>query len=168
MLLAVHRENAAAHRWRLFKLHVEHTSDGYVITEFLPKVFWSGPHNTISCPAGHHIMEGRWVHNRQIVDDYARFWFRRARDPEDKKVWEKMYTFWAASSIYNHFLVSGNTSFILDLRPELEAFYESYVATHYHPQHQCMYDRVGCSDIALIALGMVIQVVISTPHVGLG
>jgi hypothetical protein len=58
-------------------------------------------------------------------------------------VWEKMYTFWAASSIYNHFLVSGNTSFILDLRPELEAFYESYLATHYHPQHECMYERVG-------------------------
>jgi hypothetical protein len=33
-------------RWRLFKLHVEHTVDGYVITEFLPKVFWSGEPGT--------------------------------------------------------------------------------------------------------------------------
>ena len=130
------------YRWRLFKLHVEDTPDGYVITEFLPKVFWSGPHNTISCPAGHHIMEGRWVHDRRIVDDYSRFWFRRKQDPEDKKVWEKMYSFWAASSIFNHFLVSGNKTFILDLRPELEAFYASYLATHYHPQHECMY--VAC------------------------
>ena len=22
------------------------------------EVFWAGPHNTISCPAGHHIMAG--------------------------------------------------------------------------------------------------------------
>lgn len=27
------------------------------------QVFWSGPANTIVCPAGHHIMEGRWLHS---------------------------------------------------------------------------------------------------------
>ena len=45
-----------------------------MITEFLRKVFWSGPHNTIVAPAGHHIMEGRWLRDDAIIDDYARFW----------------------------------------------------------------------------------------------
>ena len=46
----------------------------WVLTEFLRKVFWSGPFNTIVAPAGHHIMEGR-LHDRSVVDDYARFKF---------------------------------------------------------------------------------------------
>ena len=48
-----------------------------VLTEFLRKVFWSGPHNTIVAPAGHHIMEGRWLRDDSIIDDYARFWRTR-------------------------------------------------------------------------------------------
>ena len=48
-----------------------------VLTEFLRKVFWSGPHNTIVAPAGHHIMEGRWLRDDTIIDDYARFWRTR-------------------------------------------------------------------------------------------
>jgi len=127
------------YRWRLFHMHVEETLDGFVITEFLHKVFWAGPHNTISCPAGHHIMEGRWVKDRRIVDEYSQFWFRRRRDPEDKKVWEKMYTFWAASSVYKHFLISGNKTFIVDLFPDLERNYASWLETHYHPVQKCMF-----------------------------
>ena len=48
-----------------------------VLTEFLRKVFWSGPHNTIVAPAGHHIMEGRWLRDDTVIDDYARFWLRQ-------------------------------------------------------------------------------------------
>lgn len=48
-----------------------------VLTEFLRKVSWSGPHNTIVAPAGHHIMEGRWLRDDSIIDDYARFWRTR-------------------------------------------------------------------------------------------
>ena len=36
--------------------------------------FCSGPHNTIVAPAGHHIMEGRWLRDETVIDDYARFW----------------------------------------------------------------------------------------------
>ena len=49
------------YRWRLFHLHLQRgprargcaESKGcMVLTEFLQKVFWSGPANTIVCPAG--------------------------------------------------------------------------------------------------------------------
>lgn len=71
------------YRWRLFHLHMARgprrngcgEQGCWVLTEFLRKVFWSGPHNTIVAPAGHHIMEGRWIYDRSVVDDYARFWF---------------------------------------------------------------------------------------------
>ena len=46
-------------RWWTFRKHIKSTDDGFVITEFLPEVGWSMKHNTINCPAGHHIYEGR-------------------------------------------------------------------------------------------------------------
>lgn len=57
-------------RWWTFRKHIKNTPDGFVITEFLPKVNWSGKHNTISCPAGHHFREGRWIRDTEYLDDY--------------------------------------------------------------------------------------------------
>ena len=34
-------------RWHTYCKHIKPTEDGYVITEFLPDVPWSGKHNTI-------------------------------------------------------------------------------------------------------------------------
>ncbi len=64
-------------RWWTYRKHIKHTTDGFVITEFLPKVGWSGKHNTINCPAGHHFYEGRWLHESRYLDDYSTFWFRK-------------------------------------------------------------------------------------------
>lgn len=44
-------------RWWTFRKHIRQTPDGFVVTEFLPPVPWSGKHNGISCPAGHHFYE---------------------------------------------------------------------------------------------------------------
>jgi hypothetical protein len=62
-------------RWWTFRKHVRQTPDGFVITEFLPDVGWGGKYNTISCAAGHHLYEGRWLRDRQYLKDYAYFWF---------------------------------------------------------------------------------------------
>ena len=80
-------------RWWTFRKHISKTPDGFVITEFLPKVSWSGKHNTISCAAGHHFREGRWIRDPKYLDDYAGFWFRKGGAP-------RRYSFWAADSIY--------------------------------------------------------------------
>lgn len=42
-------------RWWTYRKHLRDTPDGWVITEYLPKVPWSAKHNTICCPAGHHF-----------------------------------------------------------------------------------------------------------------
>ena len=48
-------------RWWTFRKHLKKTPEGYVVTEFLPKVNWSGKYNTINAPTAHHLCEGRWL-----------------------------------------------------------------------------------------------------------
>jgi len=99
-------------RWWTFRKHIKETADGFVITEFLPKVPWSGKHNTISCPAGHHFREGRWIRNPKYLDDYSVFWFRKGGSP-------RSYSFWAADSIYQRAITLGNFDRAVDLLPDL-------------------------------------------------
>ena len=67
-------ETAFYYRWRSYKKHIVETPEGFVVTEFLPKVGWAGKYNTIPAAAGHHITEGRWIHNRTYLNDYITFW----------------------------------------------------------------------------------------------
>jgi hypothetical protein len=113
-------------RWQVFHKHLKETSDGFVVTEFLPPVGWAGKYNTISCAAGHHFREGRWLHDPRYLDDYARFWFRKGGEP-------RRYSFWAADSVFAHYLVSGDTALLKDLLPDLIRNYQSWEKTHRDP-----------------------------------
>jgi glycogen debranching enzyme len=90
-----------------------------VISEFLPEVPWAGKYNTISCAAAFHFYEGRWLHDQNFLDDYARFWFRGSGNP-------RLYSFWVADALYNRFLVTGDTTLIKDLLPDLISNYEGW------------------------------------------
>lgn len=113
-------------RWWTFRKHIKETPDGFVITEFLPKVSWSGKHNTISCPAGHHFREGRWIRETKYLDDYAVFWFRKGGAP-------RRYSFWAADSIYQRAITLGNFDQAIDLLPDLVSNYEAWEKTRLDP-----------------------------------
>ena len=106
-------------RWWTYRKHIKYTPDGYVITEFLPDVDWSGKHNTISCPAAHHYYEGRWLHNFKFLDDYSYFWFRKGGEP-------RLYSFWVADAMYNRFLVSLDSKPLFDLLPDLIENYKAW------------------------------------------
>lgn len=99
-------------RWWTFRKHLKQTPDGTVITEFLPPVPWAGKYNTISCAAGHHLYEGRWLRNPQPLDDYSRFWFRGGGDP-------RRYSFWAADALEARALVTGQDQLPRELLPDL-------------------------------------------------
>ncbi len=99
-------------RWWTFRKHLRQTEDGWVITEFLPQVGWSGRHNTISCPAGHQFREARWLHSRKFLDDYAMFWFRKGGDI-------RSYSFWVADSVLEYSKVSGDFSLASELLPDM-------------------------------------------------
>ena len=106
-------------RWWTFRKHLKQTPDGFVVTEFLPKVSWSGKHNTISCPAGHRYYEGRWLHDAKYLDDYSVFWFRKGGEP-------RRYSFWAADAMWARHMVCPNKALLADLLPDLVANYQAW------------------------------------------
>ncbi|MGB0766695.1 MAG: MGH1-like glycoside hydrolase domain-containing protein [Phycisphaeraceae bacterium] len=107
-------------RWWTYRKHIKKTDSGYVVTEFLPKVSWSGKHNTIVCPVGHQFYEGRWLHNPVYLDDYAVFWMREA----GRGV--RSYSNWLVDSLYARHLVSPNEKLLVDLLPDLVKHYETW------------------------------------------
>ena len=113
-------------RWWTFRKHISKTTDGFVITEFLPKVNWSGKHNTISCAAGHHFREGRWIRDPRYLDEYAGFWFRKGGAP-------RRYSFWAADFIYQRAVVLGDFTQAVDLLPDLVGNYEEWEKSRLEP-----------------------------------
>lgn len=113
-------------RWWTYRKHLKRTPDGLVITEFLPAVPWAGKHNTISCPAGHHFYEGRWLRDPALLDDYARFWFRGGGEP-------RRYSFWAADALWARHLVHPNETLLTDLLEDLVANYTAWENSHLGP-----------------------------------
>tara|TARA_B100001142_G_scaffold322658_1_gene371349 strand:- start:596 stop:2248 length:1653 start_codon:yes stop_codon:yes gene_type:complete len=79
-------------RWWTYRKHIKNTDDGFVITEFLPQVFWSMKHNTINCPAAHHIYEGRWLKDPKYISEYINFWLKNSEDGI------RQYSFWIADA----------------------------------------------------------------------
>jgi len=106
-------------RWWTYRKHIKQTPDGFIITEFLPKVGWSGKHNSINCAAGHHLYEGRWLRDPKYLDDYAVFWFRKGGDP-------RRYSFWAADALWARYTVTGNADLPKDLLPDLVRNFEAW------------------------------------------
>jgi hypothetical protein len=111
-------------RWWVFRKHIKQTPEGFIITEFLPNVPWAGKYNSISCSAAHHIYEGRWLKNRNILNDYAKFWLQKSGQP-------RSYSFWIANALYNQYLVQLDKSFITALLPDLVKNYEGWEKTNY-------------------------------------
>lgn len=63
-------------RWWTYRKHIKKTPEGYMISEFLPDVPWSGIYNIINAPVGHHLMEGRWLkHTERYLGEYTDIFF---------------------------------------------------------------------------------------------
>jgi hypothetical protein len=107
-------------RWWTYRKHIKSTSDGFVITEFLPDVPWAGRHNTISCPAAHHIYEGRWLRDPSIMEDYIHFWLNDAGDGI------RSYSFWVADALLAHSKANRREGFIEAELPGLLRNYEAW------------------------------------------
>ncbi|MEN9974509.1 MAG: hypothetical protein RLZZ282_515, partial [Verrucomicrobiota bacterium] len=99
-------------RWWTYRKHLKQTPAGFIVDEFLPDVGWAGNYNSISCAAGHHFYEGRWLRDPKFLDDYARFWFGGGGEP-------RRYSFWAADAIRARSLVTGDLTLPLALLPAL-------------------------------------------------
>jgi hypothetical protein len=113
-------------RWWTYRKHLRQTSDGFVITEFLPDVPWAGKNNSINCAAALHFYEGRWLHAPKYLDDYAMFWLRRGGNV-------RSYSCWIADALWQRQLVTGDAREVKNLFPELVANYREWEKTHLDP-----------------------------------
>ena len=113
-------------RWWVYRKHVKYTPEGYIITEFLPDVYWAGKYNSINCAAGHHLYEGRWLRNGNIyMEDYIRFWLRGNGDI-------RSYSTWIADAVYQYCLVKGEFQLAVELLSELKENYGQWEKDHRH------------------------------------
>jgi hypothetical protein len=109
-------------RWWSFRKHLVQTTNGWVITEFLTPVRHAGIYNTISCAAGFHLAEGRWLRDQNFLNDYTRFWLR-GNNGQPQPHFHK-FSSWFAAAVCDRFAVTGDRQFITNLLPDLIADYQ--------------------------------------------
>lgn len=110
-------------RWWVYRKHLKKTPEGFVVTEFLPDVPWSGKYNVINAAAGHHIMEGRWLKNADIYfNDYIRFLLNHAHEGTQYS----SFTLWATKEFH---AVTGKAD-IPAFLPKAKALYADFEREH--------------------------------------
>ena len=111
-------------RWWSFRKHLVRTPDGFIVTEFLTPVRHAGAYNSISCAAGFHLAEGRWLHDPALLNDYTRFWLR-GTNGQPQPHFHK-YSSWFESAAYDRYLVTGDKKFLTGLLNDFVADYRAW------------------------------------------
>jgi hypothetical protein len=111
-------------RWWTIRKHIKQTPQGYAFTEFLVNRTYADKYNLISSALGHHIYEARWLRDPEYINDDIHVWFRGNDGKSMKKL--RAYSSWATDAIYNRFLVNADTSFLVNMLPDLETDYSAW------------------------------------------
>ena len=74
-------------------------------------------HNTINCPAGHHIYEGRWLKNPKYISEYIDFWLNKSGEGI------RQYSFWIADAFLAFNNIHRNDSI---MRKQLKSLINNY------------------------------------------
>lgn len=109
------------YRWWTYRKHIKETPEGWGITEFLVDRTYADKYNLIACAIGHHIMEGRWLHDQQYLNQYLHVWYRG----NEGKPMNKLHKFssWTAWAMLNDYYVTGDKAYLLDMFPDLQTDY---------------------------------------------
>jgi len=118
------------YRWEVITKHLVYGSPetGYTFTEFIDRPGWSGTYGAISCPLGHHFHELRWLRERRIAEDYARYWFHTPGAQP------RRYSNWFGDSMWAMHKTWADTDFILATLPDMEKQYEGWVRGHFNAE----------------------------------
>jgi hypothetical protein len=111
-------------RWWSFRKHLVQTTNGWVITEFLTPVSHAGKFNTVSCAAGFHIAEGRWLRDPKFIDDYTLFWLR-GNNGKPQPHFHK-FSSWLPMAVLERYCVTGDRRFTTNLLADLVADYHAW------------------------------------------
>ena len=101
-------------RWWALRKHLRRTADGaHVFTEFINRA------EPVSSALGHHLREGRWLHDPRWHDAYLRWWLRGAGGAPQPRL--RAYSQWLAEAVWQRALVTGDRAFAVDLLDDLVA-----------------------------------------------
>lgn len=113
-------------RWWVLRKHWKLTDKGHVLTEFLPQVPWSGPYNTINCPACFHIREARWLNDSKgWLKEYIDFWLNGQGDADS-------YSAWYAHAVWEYCTLCNDFEYGIAKLPALVDYFERREKTHLH------------------------------------
>jgi Alpha-L-arabinofuranosidase B (ABFB) domain/F5/8 type C domain len=100
------------YRWSVMKRNLKYTrpGTGYIFTEFLTPVGYAGIYGGIAINIWHDYLDGRWLRNRQYLDDDMTHW-ARGRGLER----QYQYSNDLASAAYERYLVTRDRQFTVDL-----------------------------------------------------
>jgi hypothetical protein len=120
------------YRWELATKHLTYGSPetGYTFTEFIDRPFWSGAYGAISCPLGHQMEEVRWLNDRGVIEDFARYWF------EVPGAQPRSYSNWYGAAIWETYAVLADTGFLHRLLPYMKRQYAGWIAEHWDAGHR--------------------------------
>ena len=114
-------------RWWSYRKHIKKL-DFICLTEFLP---WKNP---VSSAVGHHVMEGRWLHNPEYIDQDILYWMR---GPSGGKPYEQhKYSSWTVWAAYQRYLVNHDRDFIVGMLDDFMRDYKGWEAEHLVPAGQ--------------------------------
>ena len=113
------------YRWWAYRKHIEKTPAGFIITEFLRHVDHATDYNAISCALGHHIAEGRWLHDSRYLNDYIAFWLHSGEGGGLQSHFHQ-FSGWTADALYDRWLADGNTPYLLSQLDALQRDYHAW------------------------------------------
>jgi len=98
-------------RWWTYRKNIKQTPLGFIVTEFLKPVKHAAEFNALSCALGHHIAEGRWLHDPQYIDQDIHFWLCTG---ENGGIRSNLHQFsgWTAAALYDKWLTDGNRNLL--------------------------------------------------------
>ncbi|WP_167607206.1 MGH1-like glycoside hydrolase domain-containing protein [Maribellus sediminis] len=112
------------YRWWNLRKHIKETPVGLAMTEFLVERSYSDKYNLIACAIGHHTYESRWLHNPEYVKQNLKVWYRGNEGGPMNKLHK--FSSWTPDAVYNYYLLTRDTDFVVDLLPDLEADYRKW------------------------------------------
>lgn len=111
-------------RWWSVRKHLQKTPEGYVFTEFLVNRSYADRYNMISSGLGHHIYELRWLHEAAYLNDYLHVWYRGNNGAPLKRL--RAFSSWTAYALLNRYCVNPDSSYLVDMLPDLQAEYHAW------------------------------------------
>ena len=111
------------YRWSVLQRNLKFTrpETGYIFTEFLTPVSYAGIYGGIAANIWHNHLDGRWLRNRQYLDDDMNHWARGLGQER-----QYQYTNDLASVAYERYLVTGDKAFTTGLLGPLTQHFEGW------------------------------------------